>query len=81
MKLNLKRPLIFFDLETTGTNINNDHIVEICYLKIYLPFTEYTMQMLLTARNSRKLPKTSQKILKEQTSPDLIPTDSMSHYW
>lgn len=35
MKLNLKRPLIFFDLETTGTNINNDHIVEICYLKIY----------------------------------------------
>ena len=35
MKLNLKRPLIFFDLETTGTNINCDHIVEICYLKIY----------------------------------------------
>lgn len=35
MKLNLKRPLIFFDLETTGTNINNDHIIEICYLKIY----------------------------------------------
>ncbi len=35
MKLNLKRPLIFFDLETTGTNINNDHIVEISYLKIY----------------------------------------------
>ncbi len=35
MKLNLKNPIIFFDLETTGTNINSDRIVEICYLKIY----------------------------------------------
>ena len=35
MKLNLKNPLVFFDLETTGTNINTDRIVEICYLKIY----------------------------------------------
>ncbi len=35
MKLNLKNPLVFFDLETTGTNINVDRIVEICYLKIY----------------------------------------------
>ena len=25
----------FFDLETTGTNINTDRIVEICYLKVY----------------------------------------------
>lgn len=35
MKLNLKNPLVFFDLETTGTNINTDRIVEICYLKVY----------------------------------------------
>ena len=35
MKLNLKNPLVFFDLETTGTNINVDRIVEICYLKVY----------------------------------------------
>ena len=35
MKLNLKNPIIFFDLETTGTNINSDRIVEICYLKIH----------------------------------------------
>ena len=35
MKLNLKNPLVFFDLETTGTNINADRIVEICYLKVY----------------------------------------------
>ena len=24
MKLNLKNPIVFFDLETTGTNINSD---------------------------------------------------------
>ena len=35
MKLNLKNPIVFFDLETTGTNINSDRIVEICYLKVY----------------------------------------------
>lgn len=35
MQLNLKNPLIFFDLETTGTDIVNDRIVEISYLKVY----------------------------------------------
>ena len=34
MKLNLKNPIVFFDLETTGTNIATDRIVEISYLKI-----------------------------------------------
>jgi DNA polymerase-3 subunit epsilon len=35
MRLNLKNPLVFFDLETTGININTDRIVEISYLKVY----------------------------------------------
>ena len=35
MKLDLKNPLVFFDLETTGMNIAHDRIVEISYLKIY----------------------------------------------
>ena len=35
MQLNLKNPLMFFDLETTGINIVSDRIVEISYLKIY----------------------------------------------
>lgn len=35
MQLNLKNPLIIFDLETTGMNISTDRIVEISYLKIY----------------------------------------------
>lgn len=35
MQLNLKNPLVFFDLETTGVNANSDRIVEIAYLKVY----------------------------------------------
>ena len=35
MELNLKRPLIIFDLESTGLNIIHDRIVEISYLKIF----------------------------------------------
>jgi DNA polymerase-3 subunit epsilon len=34
MKLNLKRPLAFFDLEATGTNIGVDRIVEISVIKL-----------------------------------------------
>ena len=34
MKLHLKNPLTFFDLETTGTNIVNDRIVEISVVKL-----------------------------------------------
>ncbi len=35
MQLNLKNPLVFLDLETTGINIVTDRIVEISYLKVY----------------------------------------------
>jgi DNA polymerase III subunit epsilon len=34
MKLNLKRPLAFFDLEATGTNVGIDRIVEISVIKL-----------------------------------------------
>ena len=34
MKLNLKNPIVFFDLETTGINVSSDRIVEITYLKV-----------------------------------------------
>jgi DNA polymerase III subunit epsilon len=34
MKLNLKKPITFFDLETTGTDIGRDRIVEIAIVKI-----------------------------------------------
>tara|TARA_Y100001949_G_scaffold155199_1_gene143273 strand:- start:50 stop:853 length:804 start_codon:yes stop_codon:yes gene_type:complete len=34
MKLHLKNPLVVFDLETTGTNISQDRIVEMALLKV-----------------------------------------------
>lgn len=34
MKLKLERPLVFFDLETTGTNPSTDRIVEISLIKV-----------------------------------------------
>lgn len=34
MKLNLTKPIVFFDLETTGINVASDRIVEIGLLKI-----------------------------------------------
>ena len=35
MELNLKRPIVFLDLETTGVNVGADRIVEIGFLKIF----------------------------------------------
>lgn len=35
MQLNLSKPICFFDLETTGTNIATDRIVELAILKVH----------------------------------------------
>ncbi len=35
MELNLKRPVVFFDLETTGIQIATDRVVEISILKVF----------------------------------------------
>ena len=35
MKLNLTKPICFFDLETTGINISKDRVVEISILKVF----------------------------------------------
>ena len=34
MPLQLKKPLVFFDLETTGLNFVSDRIIEIAMLKL-----------------------------------------------
>lgn len=34
MKLNLTRPIVFFDLETTGVDVATDRIVEICLIRV-----------------------------------------------
>ena len=35
MKLNLTRPLVFFDIESTGLDVSKDYIVELCYIKVF----------------------------------------------
>lgn len=35
MDLNLKRPLLFFDIESTGLNIPEDSIIELSFVKIF----------------------------------------------
>lgn len=35
MELNLKRPICFFDIESTGVSVVNDRIVEISILKVF----------------------------------------------
>jgi DNA polymerase-3 subunit epsilon len=47
MQLELKNPLIFFDLETTGIDITNDRIVEISYLKVHPNGMEETKTLLI----------------------------------
>lgn len=42
MQLNLKKPLVFFDLETTGISFSTDRIVQISYIKVMPNGTEKT---------------------------------------
>ncbi len=60
MKLKLKRPLVIFDLETTGIMVNKDRIVEISMLKIFPDGRE----VLLTERLNpeQAIPKESSEI-------------------
>lgn len=34
MNLNLTKPIVFFDLETTGLDVTKDHILELSYIKV-----------------------------------------------
>ena len=45
MELNLKKPIIFFDLETTGVKISHDRIIELSYIKVYPNGTEEEKSM------------------------------------
>lgn len=54
MELNLKRPIVFFDLETTGVDVVKDRIVEICLLKIHPNGEEETHTWLVNPE--RKIP-------------------------
>ena len=52
MELNLKKPIIFFDLETTGVNISHDRIIELSYIKVYPNGTEEEKSMRINTEMS-----------------------------
>lgn len=54
MKLNLTRPLIIFDLETTGLDISKDRIIQISYIKVETNGEEKRMNLFVNPE--RKLP-------------------------
>lgn len=60
MQLNLKNPIVFFDLETTGVNVNTDRIVEICILKVSPDGSEDTKTWLVNPE--RPIPKETTEI-------------------
>jgi DNA polymerase-3 subunit epsilon len=60
MKLNLKNPIVFFDLETTGVNITTDRIVEISYLKIFPNGNEVSRTMRINPEMS--IPKQASEV-------------------
>lgn len=35
MKLNLQKPLVIFDLETTGLDLVKDRVIQISYIKVF----------------------------------------------
>lgn len=47
MKLSLKKPIIFFDLETTGLSVTQDRIVQIGYIKVMPNGTEEEGNLLI----------------------------------
>lgn len=47
MKLNLTRPLVIFDLETTGLDLVNDRIIQIAYIKVEMDGTEKSVNYLV----------------------------------
>ena len=47
MKLNLQKPLVIFDLETTGLDMVNDRVIQLSYIKVYPDGKEVRGDMLI----------------------------------
>ena len=77
MELNLKKPIVFFDLETTGINIAKDRIVEISILKVFPNGNKETKTRLVNPE--MEIPKessdihgiTNEKVVSEPTFKEL----------
>ena len=47
MKLNIQKPLVIFDLETTGLDMVNDRVIQLSYIKVYPDGKETRGDMLI----------------------------------
>ena len=47
MKLNIQKPLVIFDLETTGLDMVNDRVIQLSYIKVYPDGKEIRGDMLI----------------------------------
>ncbi|WP_440122033.1 exonuclease domain-containing protein [Tenacibaculum sp. Ill] len=79
MKLNLTKPIVFFDLETTGVNIAKDRVVEISILKVFPNGNKESKTWLVNPEI--EIPKeaseihgiTNEKVVTEPTFKELAP--------
>lgn len=79
MNLNLIKPIVFFDLETTGINIGTDKIVEISILKVFPNGNKESKTWLVNPEI--EIPKnasdihgiTNEKVVTEPTFKELAP--------
>ncbi|MBQ0023974.1 MAG: 3'-5' exonuclease [Prevotellaceae bacterium] len=60
MKLKLSKPIIFFDLETTGVDVAKDRIVELCYIKVFPNGNEESKSMRINP--GMPIPKASTEV-------------------
>lgn len=80
MELNLIRPICFFDLETTGTDICKDRIVEISIVKIFPNGNRESRtwlvnpEMMIPANVAAIHGITNEKVANEPTFKELAPT-------
>jgi DNA polymerase-3 subunit epsilon len=77
MKLNLRRPFVVFDLETTGINISKDRIVELAYIKVFPDGTEEKKNM----RFNPQMPIPIETSLIHGILEGLIPINLISQCW
>lgn len=77
MKLNLKKPIVFFDLETTGLSVSSDRIIEIGMIKVSPDGTEETYtsrinpEMKISAESSEITGITDEDVKDEKTFAQL----------
>jgi len=58
MKLNLKRPLVVFDLETTGLDVSKDRIIQLSYIKVMPDGTEKRNNLIINPEREIPVPIT-----------------------